>query len=78
VQGVEQQHADAGLGGDLGDAATHGAGADDAEAKRWRLDVNGHAVLLGVLPAGRPGWAGLRLRFYQSFHQGSFWFRPRT
>jgi hypothetical protein len=59
VQGVEQQHADAGLGGDLGDAATHGAGADDAEAKRWRLDVNGHAVLLGVLPAGRPGWAGI-------------------
>jgi hypothetical protein len=34
VQGVEQQHADAGLGGDLGDAAAHGAGADDADAKR--------------------------------------------
>jgi hypothetical protein len=34
VQGVEQQHADAGLGGNLGDAAAHGAGADDADAKR--------------------------------------------
>jgi hypothetical protein len=34
VQGVEQQHADAGLGGDLGDAAAHGTGADDADAKR--------------------------------------------
>jgi hypothetical protein len=79
VQGVEQQDADACLCGNLGNAATHGAGAYDAEAKRWRLDVNGHAVLLGVV-AGRSSWLGRNCGSgtYQSFHQGSFWFRPRT
>jgi hypothetical protein len=63
VQGVEHQHADAGLGGDLGDAATHGAGADDADAKRADWISTG----IDSLP-GSP----------QSFHQGSVRFRPRT
>jgi hypothetical protein len=63
VQGIEHQHADAGLGGDLGNAAAHGAGADDADTE---IGVGLDVHVRGVLPA------------HQSFHQGSGRFRPRT
>jgi hypothetical protein len=45
MEGVVKQDADAGLGGDLGDAATHGAGADDTDASGGRLRIDGHGEL---------------------------------
>jgi len=44
---IEEQDANAGLGGDLRDAAPHGAGAGDAERQVGGLDVGCHVGRIG-------------------------------